>query len=105
MLEDAGEPPHVEIVDLDARIREMLQVTTRQGGGRPETSIVQVNGRAIPVQLNLALGLLHPRRETEVLTMWVDFLCINQDDLQERSREVYRMANIYRDARDIAVWL
>jgi len=37
--------------------------------------------------------------------IWVDALCINQEDLEERSRQVLRMNEIYSQAYEIAAWL
>ncbi|KAL6712163.1 hypothetical protein ACN47E_000040 [Coniothyrium glycines] len=37
--------------------------------------------------------------------IWVDALCINQADLSERSEQVQLMANIYKKASEVLVWL
>jgi hypothetical protein len=37
--------------------------------------------------------------------LWVDKVCINQDDVNERSSQVRIMGAIYRDARKVLVWL
>jgi hypothetical protein len=37
--------------------------------------------------------------------IWVDAICINQEDVDEKSRQVPRMNVIYRDAADVIVWL
>ncbi len=37
--------------------------------------------------------------------MWIDALCINQDDLAERSAEVLGMDLIYSNAVEVFVWL
>ncbi|KAL8716532.1 MAG: hypothetical protein Q9225_006144 [Loekoesia sp. 1 TL-2023] len=36
---------------------------------------------------------------------WIDAICINQEDLQERSRQVMLMDKIYRQAEATIVWL
>lgn len=36
---------------------------------------------------------------------WVDALCINQSDIQERNAQVTQMRRIYSQARFIAIWL
>lgn len=36
---------------------------------------------------------------------WIDAICINQEDVQERSRQVLLMGRIYRQARCTFVWL
>jgi hypothetical protein len=37
--------------------------------------------------------------------MWIDALCINQEDLDERSEQVNFMWDIYRGAEKVVVWL
>jgi hypothetical protein len=37
--------------------------------------------------------------------MWVDAICINQDDPNERVDQVLRMKDIYRFAQHVLVWL
>jgi hypothetical protein len=37
--------------------------------------------------------------------IWIDALCINQSDLQERARQVNIMQKIYKGAGSLAVWL
>jgi hypothetical protein len=50
-----------------------------------------------------ALQRLRPRQRTRRL--WVDQLCINQDNLEERSQQVQFMDTIYGKAAHILVWL
>jgi hypothetical protein len=37
--------------------------------------------------------------------LWIDALCINQDDTQERSNQVSNMREIYHRAKRVVVWL
>jgi hypothetical protein len=36
---------------------------------------------------------------------WIDYLCINQDDVEERNSQVAIMKDIYRGAQEAVVWL
>ncbi len=56
------------------------------------------------VSENLYLALLHLRKRG-LTTLWVDFLCINQTDLQERASQVHQMKDIYQRAYVVMVWL
>ncbi|KAH6644167.1 heterokaryon incompatibility protein-domain-containing protein [Boeremia exigua] len=38
-------------------------------------------------------------------TLWIDAVCINQDDLEERASQVNFMAKIYSHAGQVVVWL
>src|SRR2546430_9147256 len=39
----------------------------------------------------------------DVMPVWVDALCINQEDLAERSREVKRMKEVYKKASKVVI--
>lgn len=60
----------------------------------------------VPVQSNLyqALVQLRPRRGGS-RTLWIDAICINQDDKEERAQQVSQMRRIYAQASQVVVWL
>jgi hypothetical protein len=39
------------------------------------------------------------------MTIWVDAVCINQQDLKEKERQLKLMADIYSLARQVYIWL
>ena len=39
------------------------------------------------------------------LQIWADAVCINQNDLEERSSQVSMMCDIYKDAQQCQIWL
>ena len=41
----------------------------------------------------------------EDLFLWVDAMCIDQEDEKEKSEQVAKMAEIYSKARDVLIWL
>ena len=57
------------------------------------------------IRRNLYEALLQLRLEDGERALWADAICINQDDLEERGRQVERMADIYKTARQVVVWL
>jgi hypothetical protein len=65
---------------------------------------IQLHGKVTLVSENLYLALLHLRKRGVTL-IWVDALCINQEDLAERARQVSHMEEIYRRASIVWVWL
>ena len=44
-------------------------------------------------------------RDDKVEFMWIDAICINQDDLAERSEQVSKMRTIYEGPEEVLVWL
>lgn len=64
-----------------------------------------VNEEEVTVTSNLLSALRHLRDSEATRTFWVDALCINQDDQDERSRQVRIMGDIYRNATVVFCWL
>ncbi|KAK7177268.1 heterokaryon incompatibility protein [Paraphaeosphaeria sporulosa] len=54
---------------------------------------------------NLRDALWQLRENRKNLTSWIDAVCINQEDLQEKSVQVGLMATIYQQAYKTIVWL
>ena len=50
----------------------------------------------LPITKNLFHALNYLRREDESRHFWIDAICVNQEDLDERGKQVQRMADIYR---------
>lgn len=74
----------------------------------PETHAgwILLNGKAFPVRRNLLLFLeytaSHPKARKN---MWIDAICIDQDDISEKNHQVRQMADIYRNAATVFAWL
>lgn len=60
---------------------------------------------SLPVTQNLYNALQHLRYEHKPRLLWVDAICINQEDLQERNTQVAMMADIYGRATRVLIWL
>lgn len=52
---------------------------------------------------NLVAGLRH-LRSNEQRMLWVDALCVNQSDLDERTLQVAKIWNIFSSAVQVVVW-
>lgn len=65
------------------------------------------NGQVVNISANLLLGL----NELESLSkfanhwFWIDQVCIDQDNVKERSHQVQHMSRIYRSAQSTLIWL
>lgn len=74
-------------------------------GDKAETRPITLDSHPVSITANLELALRHLRLPTSPRILWVDALCINQDDTAERSHQVGLMRDVYqRCTRDIA-WL
>ncbi|KAI1309263.1 HET-domain-containing protein [Xylaria venustula] len=61
--------------------------------------------RHLPITRNLAIALRHVRLRDRPRTLWIDAICIDQSNIQERSAQVQRMGEIFSSARDVVAWL
>lgn len=59
----------------------------------------------LAVTQNLAQALPYLQLKGMSRTLWVDAICINQQDLAERSQQVKLMADIYGQAEQVIAWL
>ncbi|EXM16651.1 hypothetical protein V3481_018391 [Fusarium oxysporum f. sp. vasinfectum] len=61
--------------------------------------------RTLCIGGNLAGALNHLRYPDKARTLWVDAICINQNDISEKNIQVPRMADIFRSAVRVVIWL
>ncbi|MCJ1235021.1 hypothetical protein MMC14_002985 [Varicellaria rhodocarpa] len=67
---------------------------------------IAVNKAFLSIGRNLAAALEARRMTSDrEIPLWVDAMCINQQDLEERNRQVLRMRSIYKKAARVDVWL
>lgn len=59
----------------------------------------------LPITKNAHDALRHIRHSASVRSLWVDAICINQQDVEERNDQVARMAAIYKLAKKVIIWL
>ncbi|WYZ43182.1 hypothetical protein EsH8_VI_000881 [Colletotrichum jinshuiense] len=66
---------------------------------------VKCSCHTVSVTKNLYDALQHFRLPDRELLIWVDALCINQEDMEERAHQVQLMRGIYTRATRVVVWL
>ncbi|MCJ1286512.1 hypothetical protein MMC26_005858 [Xylographa opegraphella] len=57
------------------------------------------------IRSNLYAALRQFRDTERELIYWIDALCINQDNQQEKNMQVLKMADIYSKAYNVCIWL
>ncbi|KAF2118819.1 heterokaryon incompatibility protein-domain-containing protein [Lophiotrema nucula] len=81
-------------------IAKALHLPSRKRPSRPEAE-----SSTVTIRPNLAACLKALRSPRQEYTLWIDAICINQDDTAERSVEVGRMGSIFQLAQRVVVWL
>jgi hypothetical protein len=74
--------------------------------GKPHrTKEVLCDGAKLLVTENLYEALRNIRTANTVVSIWIDQLCINQEDDKERASQVQFMGKIYASAQKVVIWL
>ena len=74
-------------------------------GSQDRTRPVTCDGQTLNVTSNLESALKRLRSPNVPRTLWVDQLCLNQENVQEREQQVRQMADIYRHSCKVLIWL
>ncbi|KAL8884389.1 MAG: hypothetical protein Q9215_007550 [Flavoplaca cf. flavocitrina] len=106
-----GSEIHIELshVKLDINNPPSYEALSYTWGSYDLSHVIFVDtddGRkGLAVTENLYNALQYLRNMISPRTLWVDATCINQRDDEERSQQVTRMADIYRSAAKVLIWL
>jgi hypothetical protein len=64
-----------------------------------------LNGHTFEISNALGQGLYYLRLPDAVRILWVDAICINQNDIDDKGKQVSQMAQVYRHAQRVVAWL
>ena len=74
--------------------------------GEPDfTCQISIDGKRMSITTNLHDALQRLRSSNDNVDIWVDAICINQADLNERNSQVQMMGRIYRGCEECLVYL
>lgn len=101
---------------FDAKIQGMLSYTSLHSpceyealsyrwGAVDFNAEIELEGQPFRITHNLEEALRHLRDETNERTIWVDAICINQYDTEERNHQVTLMKKIYTQCTTDLAWL
>lgn len=66
---------------------------------------IATDGKIMSITTSLHDALMYLRQPNEDRILWIDALCIDQSNINERSHQVNHMGEIYRKSHDVIVWL
>jgi hypothetical protein len=76
-----------------------------QWGSADDDQELIINGKSFPCRRNLS-DFLHMARTKHVSTpLWIDAICIDQESVADRNRQVSQMGQIYFCAQTVLIWL
>jgi len=57
------------------------------------------------ITVNLKAALQRLRKRQAIRTVWIDAICINQEDKTEKAKQIPQMGKIYSNASKVVIWL
>ncbi|KAK0710136.1 heterokaryon incompatibility protein-domain-containing protein [Lasiosphaeria miniovina] len=93
------------IVTQLEQIENEYEATSYTWGSPADPLLIECNGLAMRIQRNAFDMLAHIRHPDWPRVVWIDAVCINQSDIEERSQQVSMMHQIYSSAVSVVVWL
>ncbi|KAF5013065.1 hypothetical protein FDECE_892 [Fusarium decemcellulare] len=100
-----NEEVRCRIVNVRKSWRTRYSALSYTWGDESIRETIIVDGLRTSVTKNLYSALVHLRDPVSARMLWVDALCINQDDPEERDEQVKQMNAIYSAARKVIIWL
>lgn len=74
-------------------------------GDASQKAWVTCNGQRLEITKDLFTAIQRFRHKEKTIRIWIDQLCIDQENLQERGNQVQLMRDIYSRALHTIVWL
>lgn len=84
---------------------DLYEALSYSWGGQEKPHFVTIKQHHLSFTTNLYLALLNLRDRFLERIIWIDAICIDQENLDERSQQVQIMAMIYSRAHRVIVWL
>lgn len=68
-------------------------------------STISCSGHGLQVTTNLHAALKQIRDDMDDTILWIDAICIDQDNDEEKGSQVQLMGRIYSEAEEVIIWL
>ncbi|CZR52125.1 related to heterokaryon incompatibility protein [Phialocephala subalpina] len=107
--EDEAAPLHCELCNYSLQKpgprTHLYEALSYVWGNQCETLPIYVDKKRFLVTVNLHAALSRLRDRSFERIIWVDAVCINQENKQEKEQQIQFMAEIYAQANRVVVWL
>jgi len=74
-------------------------------GDATPTRPILINNKVFHIRENLAVALEQMRHKQHVLVLWVDAICIDQEDDYEKTIQIQQMGETFKQASMVIAWL
>ncbi|KAL9610237.1 MAG: hypothetical protein Q9167_005059 [Letrouitia subvulpina] len=96
---------HLEQVPFGdkAENRPTYEALSYTWGDPEERRVTYVDSDSVLITRNLDIALRYIRNPSESRVLWIDALCIDQSNLEEKAQQVEMMKDIYKEAFQVLV--
>jgi hypothetical protein len=82
-----------------------FQAVSYAWGDNTQNYVLRLKGQqTLPITKTLAVALPYLARMCSTDHLWIDQICIDQTNIQERSQQVSMMGKIYSNATEVLIW-
>lgn len=107
---DEGESIHCYLQTIDRKTdsedeENQYEALSYVWGDASKLNIVYLHDQPFQVTTNLYIALRFLRHSSKPRRLWIDAICIDQSNVEERNHQVRQMRYIYAGASRVLVWL
>lgn len=99
------EPIRCSIRTAELADKPTYEAMSYRWGDPNDTVSITVDDKPTFVTANLHAALCRVRLEDQVRSVWIDQLCIDQEDMEEKAKQVRFMGDIYSNCSQCLIWL
>ena len=95
----------IRLHDDDGSVSTQFEALSYFWGNEAADCTFLLNGTPFSIKPNLQGALRELSKGKVERLLWVDAICINQADINERNEQVRMMSSIYRQATRVVIWM
>ncbi|KAH7336283.1 heterokaryon incompatibility protein-domain-containing protein [Rhexocercosporidium sp. MPI-PUGE-AT-0058] len=101
-----SDPGHCQLTTVKLDDAPPFEALSYHWGSAQLSYSITINNKgALNLTSNLVSALIRVRHETELRVLWADAICINQENIKERTEQVQLMSEIYGRASQVLIYL
>lgn len=95
----------VKLITINLDHDQFKALSYTWGGHLTLRRIITINNRSFLVTDTVLRFLREFRHPTEARRIWIDAICINQSNIDDKRAQISIMGDIYRRAQEVIIWL
>ena len=96
---------HCELLAVSLELQTSYDALSYTWEGNLKDHTIRIGDAQLRITANLHGALINLRLKNASRLLWVDAICINQENIPERNQQVKFMSKIYSLASEVILWL